>query len=93
MGGGGLSLEMAGRGRRSGNEFMIPVATLSPLTRMIPALRWAAVRDILMGDEVTRQCPQTTEKPFGRERYPEPRHGQSFSSTGLKGAAVVLEDP
>ena len=60
------------RGRRSGrNEFMIPVATLSPLTRMIPALRWAAVRDILMGDEVTRQCPQTTEKPFGRERYPE----------------------
>ena len=34
-------------------------------TRMIPALRWAAMRAILMFqqevmDKVTRQCPQTT---------------------------------
>ena len=26
----------------------IPIATLSPLTRMIPALRWGAMRAILM---------------------------------------------
>ena len=34
-------------------------------TRMIPALRWAAMRAILMFqyevmDQITRQCPQTT---------------------------------
>ena len=34
-------------------------------TRMVPALRWAAMRAILMFqkevmDKVTRQCPQTT---------------------------------
>ena len=34
-------------------------------TRMIPALRWAAMRAILMFqqevmDKITRQCPQTT---------------------------------
>ena len=34
-------------------------------TRMIPALRWAVMRTILMFqlevmDKVTRQCPQTT---------------------------------
>ena len=34
-------------------------------TRMIPALRWAVMRAILMFqqevmDKVTRQCPQTT---------------------------------
>ena len=42
----------------------IPIATLSPL-RMTYALRWAAMRAILMFqqevmDRVTRQCPQTT---------------------------------
>ena len=41
----------------------IPIATLSPPER--PALRWAAMRAILMfrqevTDKVTRQCPQTT---------------------------------
>ena len=41
----------------------IPIATLT--TRMIPALRWAARRAMLMFqeevmDKVTRQCPQTT---------------------------------
>ena len=35
------------------------------ITKMIPALRWAAMRAILMFqwevmDKVTRQCPQTT---------------------------------
>ena len=44
----------------------IPIATLSPLTRMTAALRWAAMRAILMfhsvivRGKVTRQCPQTT---------------------------------
>ena len=42
----------------------IPIATLSP-QEMIPALRWAAMRAILIfqqevTDTVTRQCPQTT---------------------------------
>ena len=42
----------------------IPIATLVT-TRMIPALRWAAMRAILMFqqevmDKVTGQCPQTT---------------------------------
>ena len=42
----------------------IPIATLSP-PEMIPALRWAAMRAILVFsvevmDKITRQCPQTT---------------------------------
>ena len=44
----------------------IPIDTLAVTTRMIPALRWAAMRAILMfqyrevRDKVARQCPQTT---------------------------------
>ena len=42
----------------------MPNATLLPLL-LTPALRWAAMRDVLMfslvvRDKVTRQCPQTT---------------------------------
>ena len=42
-------------------------------TRMIPALRWAAMRAILMFqykvmDKVTRQCPQTTTFLKRKER-------------------------
>ena len=50
----------------------IPMATLT--TRMTSALRWAAMRAILMvhsivRDKVTRQCPQTTT--FERDRKAE----------------------
>ena len=39
---GGGGMEVGGEGD------YIPIATLSSLTRMIPALRWAAMRAILM---------------------------------------------
>ena len=54
--GGEWGMEVGGEGD------YIPIATL---TRMTSALRWAAMRAILMFwsevmDKVTRQCPQTT---------------------------------
>ena len=57
-GGGGGGMEVGGRGRLYTYGYTVT-------TRMIPALRWAATRAILMFqsevmDKVTRQCPQTT---------------------------------
>ena len=41
--------EKGGGGMEVGEEGdHIPIATLSPLTRMMPVLRWAAMRAILM---------------------------------------------
>ena len=58
--------EKGGGGMEVGRERDdIPIATLSP-TRMTPALRWAAMRAVLMfhknivRDKVTRRYPQTT---------------------------------
>ena len=73
-GGGGMEVGWAGD--------YINIATRDTVTtRMIPALRWAAMRAILMFqqevmDKVTRQCPQTRDsvhkpQPFWRERRAE----------------------
>ena len=49
-------MEVGGRGR------LYTYRYAAVTTRMIPALRWAAMRAILMfvRDKVIRQCPQTT---------------------------------
>ena len=51
-------MEVGGRGRLYTYRYTVT-------TRMIPALRWAAMRAILMFqqevmDKITRQCPQTS---------------------------------
>ena len=51
-------MEVGGRGRLYTYRYTVTIG-------MIPALRWAAMRAILMFlykvmDKVTRQCPQTT---------------------------------
>ena len=51
------------RGYRDGGREKLYIYTVT--TRMTPALRWAAMKAILMvsltvRDKVTRQCPQTT---------------------------------
>ena len=56
--GGKGGMEVGGRGRLYTYHYTVT-------TRMIPALRWAVMRAILMShvivrDKVTRQCPQTT---------------------------------
>ena len=57
MGGGGRGYGGVGRGRVYTYRYTVT-------TRMTSALRWAAMRAILMfiivRDKVTRQCPQTT---------------------------------
>ena len=58
----------------------IPIATVT--TRMTPALRWAAMRDIfnvslIVRDKVTRQCPQTTT--FEEKGQPKRTHSLTDS--------------
>ena len=52
---------------RGGGRGILYTCRYTVTTRMTPALRWAAMRAILMfhniiivRDKVTRQCPQTT---------------------------------
>ena len=51
-----------GRGYGGGGRGSLYTYCYIVTTRMTPALRWAAMRAILMfvRDKVTRQCPQTT---------------------------------
>ena len=74
------STEMGGEG-----DYIL-IATLSPLTRMTSALRWATVRAILIfhnivRDKVTRQCPQTTT--FEEKGEPKQIRTEVFLLTSL----------
>ena len=57
--------EKGGRGYESGGRRRLYTYRYTVTTRMIPALRWAAMRAILMFqsevmEKFTGQCPQTT---------------------------------
>ena len=57
--------EKGGRGYGGGGRGRLYIYRYTVTTRMTSALRWAAMRAILMFqyemmDKVTRQCPQTT---------------------------------
>ena len=64
VGGGGMEVGGGGGGRGEEGDYIYR-HRYTVTTRMTSALRWAAMRDILISfiiarDKVTRQCPQIT---------------------------------
>ena len=96
-GGGGKRYGGGGRGRLYTYRYTVT-------TRMIPALRWAAMRGILMfhskvRDKVTGQCPQTTtflkrkETRSGIELRPQLSHLPPHISKAWLRGDYYLKNP